>query len=773
MAWGPLPFRPSLGLWLGLIGLQAQDLPPVPIPTPGSNSPEAVELIPLRPAKASSLSALAPRVLRWRGEMVKETADLWVLQQGALEGDEILLLADLIQYEPATGKLRAQGRIRLEAVGIRLRCERLEMDWGRNTGQAWQLELELPPSWNLKSAHVLFQNLRHWEFDRVTVSPCPERKPGWKADLSSLKLDLDGFAIMRNPLLHVGSVPVLYLPWAAYPAKPERSSGLLPLSMGASSSLGFSIGVPYYQVLGPTMDATLAPEYYTKAGMLWGGEFRWAPDPTHQGLFKGQSIVQKTDGEHRYRYSVKELWQREDGWQFSADVNQASDSLMDVDYGKGASNFGGTSFDSALYVGRAFKMLAFSVDASEQKTFFQPEDPFYREGFPSSMRKQSLPGLQARAYPMPLGDFYLDGGVRLNRLAYRFDLGENGNITDPVNSTGKPGFQWNRADAQLRVQGRLGQWGPLRSDLQLGARYTHYGASLSSDVFDPANPVSDPAFDPFRVDGPALSRPLASARLKVSTPPIGRLYEGLSFMKFQGEVKHTLEPYLAFAMASGFSGVGTTPHFDEVDSRPGVQGTAVGEQSIEFGLKQHLLGRGGKGLPFADLVRWRASMRYHFKPIILADGRVQSGWASLDNDLDVEPNDRLRLSFRRSADVTGSGADSSLTADFKGSGGGSLSLALFSTGINQLLVRQQGIQVGGIQRFFEDRWRVQFQANYDIRIGMFASSEIALAHVTPCVGYILRYTHVATPLSTSLTKEDRIDLTLTLRGIGDLFTLRP
>lgn len=749
--------------------LAAQALPTVPRESAELPSLAPSDLVPLRPYFGTASSHTPPRVLHWRGERVRESPQAWVLEGGALEGEGFLLLADLITYEPETGHLRAQGRIRFEAPGVRLRCERLEMDWNQLKGEAWSLELEVPPSWTLRSDRVAFQTFRRWSFDRVTVSPCPEQKPGWSAQLSSLKLDLDGFATLWNALLKVGPVPALYLPWAAYPAKPERSSGLLPPILGASSTMGFSLGVPYYQVLGPSADAAFSPEFYSKEGTMWAGELRWAPDPTHNGSFRGQYIQQHSNGERRYRYSLKELWQREDGWQFTSDINQASDSLIDADYGRGVANLGGTSFDSAIYLGRAFKRFSFSLESSEQQSFFLQNDPFYRAGFPASLRRQAIPQLQARLYPISFGGLYLDGGLRMSRLAYRFDLGESSTASEP----GSQDFGWGRSDAQVRLHGRLGQWGPLRADLEMAGRYTYYGASLRSGIFDPTAVSTDPAFDPFRVDGSALHRRLASGRLQISSPPVGRLFESLNFLGYRGELKHVAEPFVALTGVTRFTNAGITPRFDEVDSRPGVHGSAVGEQSIEIGLKQHLLGRGGKGLPFADLVRWRVSTRYHLQPILLSDGRVQKGWASIDNDLDVEPDDRIRLSFRRSSDVTGTGADSSLSADFKGRDGSRFSLAFFSTGINRLLVRQQGLQVGGMQSFFEDRWRAEFQANYDFRQHTFSTSQVALTRVTPCVAFILRYSHVAIPLPSRLSKEDRIDLTLNLRGLGDLFTIRP
>jgi len=41
------------------------------------------------------------------------------------------------------------------------------------------------------------------------------------------------------------------------------------------------------------------------------------------------------------------------------------------------------------------------------------------------------------------------------------------------------------------------------------------------------------------------------------------------------------------------------------------------------------------------------------------------------------------------------------------------SLAYFSTGLNQFLVKQKGIQLGGLKRFLDDRLRFEASANYD------------------------------------------------------------
>lgn len=752
--------------------LTAQGLPPAPV-LPLLDAPTPAELLPLRPFRIEQGQGASRVPFDWRGEL-QERADVWILEKGAIQAEGILLLADRIEYHITGGRLTAEGHIRLEGPDLRLRGERLQMDWRRRSGEAWALQMDLPPSWTLRSSHVSFATLRTWAFDEVELSPCPEEKPGWKAKLSSLKVDLDGFATLKNAHIFLGSFPTpYYVPWAVYPAQAERTSGLLPPRFGASSAFGAALGLDYYQVLGGTADATFSPQYFSKEGALWGGEMRWRPDLTHQGSFSGQTIHQRSLDSRRYRFALKEVWQREDGWQLTADVNQASDNFVDTDFGKGPGNLGASNFDSALYLGRSFTFGNLSLSAAEQRSFFYTKDqgdPFYSPAFPASLRRQTLPQGEFRFFPVPvLGPLYLDGGVRLGRFAYRIE----GSAAVQDQS-----FAWDRQDANTRLHGRLGQWGPFRADFEMMGRATHYSATLSSPVFDPSagadGTAVNPATSPFQVDGDAATRFLLSSHLRLSGPQVGRSFKDVSVLGYKGELKHVAEPYFGLTGTSRYGEAGTLPRFDALDSFPGVNVSASGERSFELGLKQHLLGRPGSGIGFADLARLRVATRYHATTIILSDGRYKKGWASVDTDLDVEPDDRWRISLRRSSDIGAGGSDNALSVDVKMRDGGLFNLAYFSTGINRFLVRQQGLQIGGLQRLRDDRFRLEFSANYDFRIRGFASSQVALAYVQPCVAYVLKYTHVALNLSAvSGSREDRVDLILTLRGLGDLFTFRP
>lgn len=775
-----------LGALTGTL-LVAQGLPPVPAQSGAPLRPPELLLPVFLPEEAPFGTQARPfrgrKVIQhWEGTGAAMRVR-WELEGGVLEDDGAVILADHILYRPDTGEVEATGQVRMEGPEVRLRCARLVVDWKRKEGRAEQVVLEVSPEWTLESREVRFstaeprpgETLRvprfnHWFFDEVRVTACGPGQGGWGITCRKMNLDLNGYAVMRGTGGWIGPLGLPgFMPWLAYPVT-DRRPGLLMMSFSLASPTGKVLGLPYYQPLGPSADMTLSPEFHQKAGVLWGGELRWNPDTAHQGSFTGQYIRERMEGHRRrYRVALKELWQREDGWTLGMDLNHASDTLLDLDYGKGMGALGANAFDSSLFLGRTFGLGSVALTAGDRRTFFQAEDPLYRPDYPTSFRRQALPSAQMRFHPVPLGEFYFDGGARVGTLNYRIQLGDD----EPTGS-----YRWRRADAFARMHGRLGQWGPLRADLQAMARHTRYGASLRDPFFSldaGTTGFQGQALSPFRVDGPAMNRSMSSLRLKVAAPQLGRTFKDVSLLGYAGDVKHVLEPFLALTANSRFGRAPLVPRFDEVDARPGVEGTAMGEQSAELGLRQHVLGRSGAGQSFADLVRMRTSVRFHVQPVLLPDGRTQKkGWGSLDNELDVEPDERIRLSFRRSSEVGESGADNALSAEWNLGDAGRYSLAAYSTGINRFLVRQRGVQLGALHRLLEDRWRLEYRANYDFRLRRIAAAEGALTWMTDCVAGTVRVTRVVLPPEAQVQtggtgrkpQENRLEFSLSLKGLG-------
>ena len=55
-----------------------------------------------------------------------------------------------------------------------------------------------------------------------------------------------GLAILRNTTINILGVPILWLPWMAYPLGTERESGFLFPEFGYGNRNGAEVGLPYF-----------------------------------------------------------------------------------------------------------------------------------------------------------------------------------------------------------------------------------------------------------------------------------------------------------------------------------------------------------------------------------------------------------------------------------------------------------------------------------------------------------------------------------------------
>lgn len=83
------------------LALAAQPIPETP-PVPGiAGLPDLPELLPYRPRPMEPESPPA-EPLTYRGERVLNTPEGWIIENGAIQSNELLLVANRIQYDPKT-----------------------------------------------------------------------------------------------------------------------------------------------------------------------------------------------------------------------------------------------------------------------------------------------------------------------------------------------------------------------------------------------------------------------------------------------------------------------------------------------------------------------------------------------------------------------------------------------------------------------------------------------------------------------------------------------
>ena len=756
--------------------LIAQNVPSLP---KINSIPLEVQLKPLvtidKPSRPESKLPFA-----WRGEGVSQEGDIWTLTKGVIQTEEMMMMSDHLVYNATNGRMKAHGHIKITLQGLDFYSERIDFDWVNKSGTADIVKLDLQPTWKIIADRVSFSKFRKWNFKTVTVTPCSEIDPGWSASMTELDLDLDNYAQLWNLRLAIGGIPApIYLPYLIYPSRMERTSGLLPPTLGTSSVLGTKLGLHYYQVLGESADATISPTWFSKEGVLWGTELRWFLDDNHKGDFSGEVIHSTSLNRSRYRFNLTENYKNSSGWSIYLRSNESSDSLMDIDYGSGVGSINGSTHASNLYVEKNYQWGRINMEAFSNRAFIQSTsegDRVYNPDFPSSFYKRLLPELSLQTNPVNLKSMFLD---------FRLSLGSFNYVTANLEQTKPIDSQWQRADLALHVYGDLFNIGPSQWSYELLGRGTYYTHSYANPVFDLSS-IYATTFNgtlsqdnPFQVSSKALTRALFSGKIEAKLPQYGRIYKTSDGDAQGSRYKHVLEPYLALLNNSQFADSPLTPRFDALDSFPGLDASPIGEKSIAIGVNQYLLAQSSGESYFLNQVKFDLSAKYHFNPIYLYDGTYQKGWGSLDGLLSYQPSNRIRFSLRNSSSFSNRGSDRQAVIDFIQEDKSFIGFSYYRSEMSLSNNPQHGLQLAGLQRLFNDKFRLEYKVNYNLPEG--ASNytpginygEIGIAYIEPCRAFIIKISKVPTSLiSMNIKKDNRIDFIISLRGLGDLFDFR-
>jgi LPS-assembly protein len=105
---------------------------------------------------------------------------------------------------------------------------------------------------------------------------CVQPTPRWDLHADTVVLNVDHYTLLKNAVLTVKGVPMLYVPVLLYPTKKEdRATGFLIPGYGSSTVLGQQIHNAFFWAISRSQDATVMHEWYSKAGQGVTGEYRY------------------------------------------------------------------------------------------------------------------------------------------------------------------------------------------------------------------------------------------------------------------------------------------------------------------------------------------------------------------------------------------------------------------------------------------------------------------------------------------------------------------
>ncbi|MDI1302437.1 MAG: LPS-assembly protein LptD [bacterium] len=171
---------------------------------------------------------------------------------------------------------------------------------------------------------------------RGEYSTCPPDARTWYFVARNIRLNQEsGRGEVRNAVLHLMDIPVLYLPYFNFPIDDRRQSGMLTPRFGNTNDGGFDLAVPVYLNLAPNYDATLTPRLMTRRGTMLEGEFRYLLPHLGEGSLTGGYLPSDPLYANLDRRSLtwKQTGNLTPALQLKTNVNYVSDNAYFIDLG--------------------------------------------------------------------------------------------------------------------------------------------------------------------------------------------------------------------------------------------------------------------------------------------------------------------------------------------------------------------------------------------------------------------------------------------------------
>jgi LPS-assembly protein len=231
--------------------------------------------------KAAPINAALPLNLQ-ADQLIYDTKGRRIIARGNVEifYNNYVLTADQIIYDQGANLLLAEGNAQLrDPNGNIVRAEKLQATDDFRDAFVQSLSVVTKDETRIAARRATRRDGNVTEYEQAKFTPCrndPGVPPLWCISAARIVHDQQAATIKyQDAAFEFFGVPVLTLPYFEH-ADPsvKRKSGFLAPSFGSSSTLGLKAEVPYYFAISPSYDFTFNPEFLSKQGVLWKGEYR-------------------------------------------------------------------------------------------------------------------------------------------------------------------------------------------------------------------------------------------------------------------------------------------------------------------------------------------------------------------------------------------------------------------------------------------------------------------------------------------------------------------
>ena len=380
------------------------------------------------------LAAAAQDAATLVADRVEIRADQALVAEGAVEVlyEGTRLSATRVIYDRAADRLTIDGPITLtDPEGTILLADQAALSPDLTDGILRGARLVLDRELQLAAAEIARAGGRYTALSRVVASACQvcpgNPTPLWEIRARRVIHDtLERQLYFEGAQFRVAGLPVAYVPRLRLPDPTlERATGLLAPVFRSTSALGFGVKLPYFIVLGPSRDLTLAP-YLSAGTRTLEARYRQA---FRFGSLEVEGAVSRDDireGELRYYVFAEGSFVLPREFRLQVVLREVSDPGYLLDYGYGDQD----RLDSFVSLNRTRRLEYFEASAISTETLRETER-VRRGGVPSRNVRLDW----ERRIPLSFGELRV--GANAAYLERSFDADELGR---DVQRTGISGF---------------------------------------------------------------------------------------------------------------------------------------------------------------------------------------------------------------------------------------------------------------------------------------------------------------------------------------------
>ena len=410
------------------------------------------------------------------------------------------------------------------------------------------------------------------------LTVCDPNRPTWKFYAPKATIRLQKSVHLENGNFRVFSIPVIYLPYASFPAEKRRDSGFLVPEIGHTSQKGTVVGDAFYWAPLDWMDLTVGAADYNKRGWSQKGELRMKPwentnvEASYYGVIdrglpqdSGPPVNQ---GGHEAKLLFTSL--PYDGWRVVADLDQLSSLTFRLAWFETFTQAVNSEVRNTAFITNNFNGFSLNVAASSYQNYLTAAPQ-------TSVTLRTAPEFRFSSVDQ---QFFSHLPFYFSFDAFTGAVQRSENVT-PFET---PGFV-ERSEIAPSVTWPLhvGDW--LHITPTFTFRSTYWGGQMGAGAF---------------IDR-GISRNTEEFSLDIRLPAIERTWD-----RGDTKWKHVIEPEFVYHYVNGVNDFNRLVRFDEDE-------TLTDTNEIEYGITQRLFRRDKSG-DAEEFVTWRLVQKYFFNP---------------------------------------------------------------------------------------------------------------------------------------------------------------